>query len=221
MNGLHDLGGMHGFGPIPVDELTFHAEWERRTQMISLTLGALGLWGLDLSRATIEDLPPTDYARMSYYERWLARIERNLIEDDLATAEEIEGVVSCSAIREQAPVTGETAHTFIKRPFDSKRSEETKPVFRVGDHVKFLNINPRGHTRLPRYARGQKGRILEIRGVFIYPDSAGRRLGENPQWLYSVEISQTAAMDDCGEPNTTIVLDAWEPYMIPVAEGGQ
>lgn len=92
MNGAHDLGGFHGFGPIDPqpDEPVFHHEWERRCFAITLAMGAYGAWNLDMSRYARERMEPGEYLRTSYYEHWLHGLQRLLIERGLVREEEIE-----------------------------------------------------------------------------------------------------------------------------------
>ena len=93
MNGAHDLGGMHGLGPInPEPEVTepvFHAEWERRVFGLNLAAGALGQWNIDISRHARERQHPIAYLRHSYYENWLIGLETLLLEAGLVSAEEL------------------------------------------------------------------------------------------------------------------------------------
>src|SRR6202011_5250340 len=93
MNGAHDLGGMHGFGPINAEpeavEPVFHADWEKRVFGLVRTTGALGLWNGDMSRHARERQHPVDYLRHSYYENWLAGLQKLLVEKGLVTAEEL------------------------------------------------------------------------------------------------------------------------------------
>ncbi len=92
MNGAHDMGGMHGLGPIDPEENepVFHAEWERRAFAITLAMGAHGAWNLDMSRLAREKSDPAVYLGTSYYEHWLHGLEQLLIEHGFVTAEEIE-----------------------------------------------------------------------------------------------------------------------------------
>ncbi len=91
MNGIHDMGGMDGFGPIEreADEPVFHEPWEGRVRALSRACGAWGKWNLDHSRFTLEQIPPADYLSASYYERWLIRLERLLVESGLVTRDEL------------------------------------------------------------------------------------------------------------------------------------
>lgn len=91
MDGVHDLGGMHGFGPVRTgaDEPVFHADWERRVLAVTLATGALGRWSIDRSRFTREQLPPATYLTSSYYEIWLRGLERLLVQARLLTPEDL------------------------------------------------------------------------------------------------------------------------------------
>src|SRR5436309_2637145 len=92
MDGVHDLGGMHGFGPVAREdnEPVFHARWEGTVYAINRMAMGVGLYSIDEMRHGIERLPPAEYLRSTYYERWLATIERNLVEKGVLSAEEIE-----------------------------------------------------------------------------------------------------------------------------------
>ena len=93
MNGVHDMGGMHGMGPIVYenDEPVFHAAWEGRIYALTRALWAGGSKrNIDVGRHELELLPPADYLRMSYYERWAARLANQILKTGLATQAEIE-----------------------------------------------------------------------------------------------------------------------------------
>ena len=75
------------------------------------------------------------------------------------------------------------------------------------------NINPLTHTRLPRYVRGHVGEIERVIGCHVFPDSNAQGLGENPQWLYTVHFAGRELWGPDGEPNVSVSVDAWEPYL--------
>jgi nitrile hydratase beta subunit len=207
MNGVHDVGGMQGFGPVlpEVDEPPFHEEWERRSFSITIALGALRLWNIDQMRHERESLPPAEYLSSSYYRIWFLALE--------------------NAIRKLGPLDREglRAHTAEKilgmlssrssygRPIDSQ------PVFQPGQRVRARNINPNGHTRLPRYARGHVGTVVAVRGAHVYPDRNAAPLGQEPdrapEWLYTVDFSARELWGEDADPTVTTSIDAWEPYL--------
>lgn len=207
MDGVHDLGGMHGYGPVipEPDEPIFHADWERRALAITLALGSLGQWNIDQSRHARESLPPAQYLTSSYYKIWYLGLERliegvNLLENtdlDAIAADELLAKVS--------------AHVPYDRPTDRR------PTFAVGDQVRARTIHPRGHTRLPRYARGHLGTIAAVRGAHVFPDRNAVALGEasnhDPEWLYTVSFAATELFGEDADPRHSVSIDAWEPYL--------
>jgi nitrile hydratase len=102
MNGAHDMGGMHGLGPIVREdpEPWFHEEWERRAFALTLAAGFLGKWNLDMSRYAREQMPAAEYLATSYYEHWLWGLERLLVDKGLLTREEIDARLA--QLREEA-----------------------------------------------------------------------------------------------------------------------
>jgi len=90
MNGIHDIGGMHGVGPLEVekDEPLFHAEWEKRVFGIFFGLAPHGYFNLDEFRHAIERMGAAEYLGSSYYEHWLHAYETLLMENGAITAEE-------------------------------------------------------------------------------------------------------------------------------------
>ena len=103
MNGVHDMGGMHGMGPIVLeeDEPVFHAEWERRIFALMRAMSVWERWNIDMSRHARERIPPARYLGSSYYERFLHSLETLLVEKEFLTQEEIEERVAELA-REEA-----------------------------------------------------------------------------------------------------------------------
>jgi len=97
----------------------------------------------------------------------------------------------------------------------SPASRETgaEPRFASGQHVRTRNINPVGHTRLPRYARAKSGIITRCHGVFVFPDTNARFLGENPQHLYNVRFTARELWGDTASANDTVCIDLWEEYL--------
>jgi nitrile hydratase len=214
MNGPQDAGGMMGFGPVVPEPVTpvFHSDWERRAFAITLAMGMTGSWNIDISRHARERIPPAEYWAASYYEIWLKGLERLLAETGLASAEEIAAGRSKTAAR---PVTRVAAADMIPailaRGGPSDRPAATAPQFAAGDKIRTRNMNPEGHTRLPRYLRGCPGTIAIVHGCHVLPDSSAHRRGDDPHWLYAVRFS---ASDVFGAPGRDeIVADLWETYL--------
>ena len=158
MNGAHDMGGVHGFGPVipEENEPTFHAEWEGRVFALTLAAGRAGQWNIDMGRFARENRPPADYHAKSYYEIWLAGLEAMLAERSLVSAKEIDAgrplgePIKVGAILQHGSVV---AALHSGRP--TERPASVPARFRIGDRVRAENIHPTTHTRLPRYVRGR------------------------------------------------------------------
>lgn len=207
MNGVHDLGGMHGFGPVvaEVDEPPFHEEWERRCLALTLAMGALGLWNIDQMRHQRESLPPATYLSSSYYRIWLLALENVLRTPGLLDRE---GLRARTA---EELIANFSARASYERPIDHE------PLFGKGQRVRARNLNPSGHTRLPRYARGHLGTVLAVRGAHVYPDRnavpLGQRADHEPEWLYTVDFTARELWGEDADPTVTVSIDAWEPYL--------
>jgi nitrile hydratase len=219
VNGGQDLGGMMGFGPVLAEpkEPVFHAEWEKRVLALRTATGALGEWNIDMARHANETLHPVDYLSSSYYETWLKGLEKLLIARGMATREEITvGRVSLSPKQTRAPPDAAAMIAALANGTPYDRPSSTPARFAVGDDVRALNINPTGHTRLPRYARGKRGRVEKVHGVFVFPDANAHGLGPSPQWLYLVRFSGAELWGRDGDQGLDVSIDAWESYL----EGG-
>jgi nitrile hydratase subunit beta len=213
MDGIHDMGGMDGFGPIPIefDEPVFHAEWEGRLYAINSVMGAWGEWNIDAGRACMERLAPAVYLQSPYYQRWLYRMENLLVERGMVTRAELE-----TGTREGAPRKPLTPDDVFARMRASRSARVDKPVvakFKVGDRILVRNIHPKGHTRIPRYARGKRGVIDRDHGVFIFPDTHAEFKGEKPQHLYSVCFPARELWGPDAAESDKVYLDMWDDYL--------
>ena len=218
MNGPHDLGGRMGFGPVApeADEPVFHADWEKRALGVTLCAGALGLWNIDESRHARESLHPADYYSSSYYEIWTKALETLLLRHGCVTPDELASGHADGPSRIDRPVlkANDVPRTLARGgPCDRDISEPAR--FGVGDRVLVHNAHPRGHTRIPSYAKGRTGVIEEVAGAYVFPDDNAHGRGENPQWLYRVVLSGAELWGADGDPTLTVSIDAWESYLEP------
>ena len=217
MNGIHDMGGMHGMGPLQHEqnEPVFHQAWEGRVYAITLAVGAWRKWNIDAGRHGIELLPPVDYLRMSYYEKWLARNIELLVKHGLVTREEMETGKPAPGSQKATPALSTAAAPAVAASRGSFMRPEAaaKARFKVGQHVRARNMNPVGHTRLPRYARGKEGTIVRHHGIFVFPDANAHSLGEQPQHLYSVRFAARVLWGDGASPRDSVYLDLWDSYL--------
>ena len=220
MNGGHDLGGMHGFGPVAAepDEPVFHHEWERRAFAITLACGLLGRWNLDMARHARERIPPPRYLGASYYEIWFEGLRTLLVEQGLLSADELETGRSAEASAGDRRVPGPDAVPGILERGGSARADEVPARFRVGERVRVRNRHPLGHTRAPRYVRGRAGTIERRHGTYVFPDAHAHGEGPRPQPLYSVRFDGTELWGKDGDAGSVVYVDLWEGYLEPVAE---
>ena len=187
MNSIHDMGGMHGFGPIRPEknEPVLHARWEGRILAIYSALGALGKWNIDFRRQTRESLPPAEYVTLTYYQLVYALVMELLAISGLATRAELEEGRPADSSQKAVPtLTAGAVAAWVASGSPKSRDAAAPPKFQAGQRV----INPQTHTRLPRYARGKFGVIERDHGVFVFPDSNAQGLGEKPQHVYSVRF---------------------------------
>lgn len=216
MNGVHDMGGQHGMGPVQYenDEPVFHASWEGRVYALTRAMRAWRKWNLDADRHGIEILPPADYLRMSYYERWLNRLETHVVKFGFVTQEELQRGTAAAGSRTVSPVfTLATSARWLSRGIPSSADPKARPLFRVGQRVRARNMHPTGHTRLPRYARGKAGVVTRDHGVYVFPDTNAHVQGEKRQHVYSVRFNATALWGPQASPHDSVHLDMWDDYL--------
>ena len=224
VDGVHDLGGMHGFGPIDrdPDERGFHDRWEAVVTAMQQAV-MRGALNIDEFRHAIERMEPSRYLGVTYFEKWLDGMTRGLLEKGVITEEALESRTRFFDSHPDAPVaaalsgpppspsarsTGNPMTASFVRP------ETSRPRFAVGDRVTTKKMHPTGHTRLPRYARGKHGTIDKYYGTQVFPDAHAHGLGEAPQPLYRVAFEARELWGESAEPNTVIHLDLWESYLV-------
>jgi nitrile hydratase beta subunit len=217
MNGVHDLGGMQGFGPIvrEVNEPLFHAPWEARVCAVAELTMSRDYFNIDAFRHGIERMEPAHYLRAPYYERWLATTELNLIEGGFLTGEELNARTELLRKHPEAKLPRSAVATMTEAPEKSPDSPLPISRFALGDAVVTRNVHPPGHTRLPRYARGKRGIVQRLHGAQIFPDTNAHGLGENPQPLYVIQFDAHELWGESAESSQTVWLDVWESYLEP------
>ena len=223
MNGVHDMGGTHGLGPVEPEpnEPVFHYEWERRAFAITLASGFLGKWNLDMSRFARERMPGPEYLATTYYEHWLWGLEQLLVEKGLLTREEIAAREAGRALPVTPPPeplralpAAEVGET-LRRGGAHRVNVDVPPRFTVGDPVVARNMHPLGHTRLPRYARGKRGVVDRDYGVHVFPDAHASGLGKKPQHVYSVRFAAQELWGPEASARDAIYIDLWDDYLDP------
>jgi nitrile hydratase subunit beta len=218
MNSMHDMGGMHGLGPIQYekDEPVFHTRWEALSFALNMAIRAARKWNIDAGRHEIELIPAADYLRMSYYEKWTARLEKLLVKSGLVTQSEIETSKPAPGSPKATPaIAAAQVPGLLRTGALASRSVPAEQRFQIGQRVRARNINPTGHTRLPRYARGKLGVIHLVHGVYVFPDTNAQFLGESPQHVYSVRFAARELWGSAASPRDAVYIDMWDDYLEP------
>ena len=218
MNGVHDMGGMDGFGKVEpeVNEPVFHAPWEGRVLGMNRVMAySAGLWNIDINRANTEQLPPHIYLGASYYEKWHIRLAKMLVQYGIIGEDEL---AAGRSLRPAKPLkrrftAGDLDKVLSRGQFG--RPAQAPARFKLGDRVRMKNIHPKTHTRLPRYVRGHVGEVVLVHGTHVFPDSVVRGEGENPQWVYTVRFDSRELWGADADPTVKISVEAFEPYLDP------
>jgi len=224
MTRLHDMGGRFGDGPVipEPDFVPFHEDWHARALALTIAGAYIGWWSIDAGRFSREALAPKDYARFSYYEKWLAGLADMLVEHGIVSREELAGADPVPAPQDikDRKLSGEEVAAGIARGGPSAREVPDPPSFRKGDAVRVRahagnRMVPGGHTRQPQYVSGALGRIVMLHGGHVFPDASAHGLGEAPEHLYAVAFPASELWVHPEHPRDEVVLDLWQSYLDP------
>lgn len=218
MDGIHDLGGMEGFGPVPIekDEPVFHHDWEGRVMGMRMLMAFWRKWNIDAGRHSIEVLPPAEYLSFTYYEKWLASVVNLSVGAGLISRNEVAtGRPDPGAGTATPPVDAEGFLTLALKGRPSERQIPDAPAFAVGDRVHTARHGHSGHTRLPRYLRDRTGEVILHHGAHVLPDVSSTLTGEGPEHLYTVRFQATDLWGPGADPNHSVTADLWESYLVP------
>jgi len=229
MNGIHDMGGLHGFGPVVVDpdEPVFPSRWGSRVFCMTQVIDGLGIWNLDEHRHEIELMTPEAYLTHTYYGRWLFAMERILERRNILTTNEIERRLAdyrqdrLEFTVPENPTRNWPLAESDKVRWGGWRHEETvTPVFYEGQKVRVRNIHPPGHTRVTSYTRGKVGVVTRVNEqAWVFPDTRAHYLGENLQAVYNVRFpAQVLWGEEHAEPNLFVHIDLSESHLEPLQE---
>jgi len=234
MNGIHDCGGMDGFGPVQprADEPLFKYPWQRRVFGMMLPLTAcpwfgcadrkalapteLAAYGRSYFRSAIERMDPAAYIAASYYERHLFVAEQALVEAGVVSKQDLEpGLTPSPVVRDHTPaLRAADVPLVVQHGVPSHLALEIAPRFREGDRVVAVNDHHHGHTRLPRYARGRPGVVLRDRGVFEFDDSISEGISK-PQHLYEVRFAARDLWGAAASAHDSVVINLWDDHLLP------
>ena len=225
MNGVHDLGGVHGLGRVEVEENepVFHNPWEKAVFGTTVATMGQGLYNLDEFRHGIELMDYAHYLTSTYYEHLLETVEKNLIEKGVIDRDELDAKTQEFLKDPEAPVPQredpeltERLSQLVRHGASSRSVVSAKPRFEVGDRVRTRNVHPRGHTRLPQYVRDKQGVVERVYDAFVFPDTNAHGEGESPQYVYNVRFDGKVVWGDSAEPREVVYVDLWESYLEPL-----
>ncbi len=205
MDGVHDLGGLDGFGPVEhtVSEPLFHEPWERRMFRVLIgSIGALGGPG-GRFRHSIERMAPEHYLSSPYYEHWLTGVTTLAVESGFTTQVELERRAG-GRFPLSRPDRGVAPGDLTPR---------TEPRYAVGDEVRVREWHPPGHTRAPRYVQGRRGTIVRVDGAFNIDDIAAHGGGSVADPLYSVRFTSRELWGEAGADGEVMHVDLFERYL--------
>lgn len=215
MNGAHDMGGAHGFGPVvqEEDEPVFHADWEKLALALSLSAGG-GRWNIDMSRFARENTPPGQYLSRSYYEMWAEGLEQLIVEHGMVTADELAAAKRGDAFDavSEPRLTADRVEGAMRSGGSTRVDEDVSALFEAGQKVRARVDSPPGHTRCPQYVRGRVGVIDRDHGVFVYPDTNAHGLGPKPQHVYAVRFEATELWGSASQGGA-VYVDLWDDYL--------
>jgi len=214
MNGVHDMGGMHGMGPIAheANEPVFHHEWEGRAWGLQRAMAPWGRGRWGSTRYELERIPPAEYLRMPYYERWFTVLVNRLLRSDFVTPQELaSGKADPSRPKPTLPPPPPRPAT----PGAARLDLPIRAAFKLGQRVRARNIHPEGHTRLPRYTRGRQGTVVRDNGVFALQDTDvnGQSLGGKPQHVYTIRFAARELWGVRASARDAVYVDLWEDYL--------
>ncbi len=204
MRGIHDLGGMYGFGPIvcEADEPVFHEEWQATAFAVLMAAGTmLPDFTADQYRHSVERMAPAHYLPVHYYERMLTGITTLLVEQGILDVADLE-VRAGGAFPLALPVAAAPLADLPPQPVAR---------FRVGQRVRVRDYHAKGHTRAPGFCRGKAGMILRVAPKFAFPDTSAHGGERRDEHTYHVEFTARELWDADG--NDTVVVDLWDSYL--------
>src|SRR5215467_14160295 len=191
MDGIHDMGGRQGFGPVryTLDAKAFHAPWEIRVNALNGFAVRSGLFNMDEYRHAIERMEPRHYLAASYYERMLTALVTLCVE---------QGVVPLSSAG--GPGRGNAA---------------ARRRFQPGDKVRVRADYVPGHVRMPGYVRGKTGIVVAESPVYPFPDAHAHGVPAEDEPTYDVRFRSQDLWPDSSDP-ALIHVGLFQSYLEPV-----
>lgn len=221
MDGIHDMGGKQGFGPIEFSDAEALGIYDPfpMPEGARAWAAAMGTVNPDTSRVggffrfVRECIPPVDYLERPYAEQWLTVTAAMLAFHGTLSSSEINTGKAVSKWQGDPPMPGSEAATAIRHRDIYDRPTETTPSFSAGDAVTANPMGSTGHTRLPAYVQGRPGVVHAHHGAHVLPDTGVHGLGEQPTHLYTVAFRAADLWPERAGSNDKIFLDLWECYL--------
>ena len=215
MDGIHDMGGMQGFGHVKPDTDTSNYVEEPGSRILGVDQASTKPIEIDLARwrYLIECMPPSEYLTTPYYSRWYTAVAIFYLSAGIVTLNELAtGKSECAYDIKPKPSGPETVSKAIHYINSTEVASKGNEKFHQNEAVMVRNSSCIGHTRLPRYTRGKIGNIDSFYGWHILPDSSAN--GENKaEPLYSVKFRASELWPNEGHINDSIYVDMWESYL--------
>lgn len=208
MNGVHDLGGLDGFGPVPhaSGQDAYRRPWELRAFALAAAGSAAGLYGGPEFRHAIERIPPARYLASAYYERWTTAVATLLVERGVLDAGRL-----AAAAGGAFPLAGP-----VRAPHRSDPGPDVaEPRFARGDRVRVRNDHPQGHTRCPRYVRGRQGLVVRVDGPANFDDAEAHSDGRRLDPLYCVRFDAAELWGSAADVASVVHVDLFDAYLDP------
>ena len=208
--------------PEPQGVAEFSADWHPRALALVLAAGGLGQWNIDTSRHARETIAPKDYARFSYYEKWMAGLADMMVAKGIVTVKELSAGAGAVTDLELAAkkLRADAVPAVLAKGGPADRASEIAQGFEIGQMVKTARVAGNrlvdgGHTRLPAYAAGARGRVVLYHGTHVLPDSAAHGLGDAAEPLYAVAFAASELWVHPEHTHDEVVLDLWQSYLEP------
>jgi len=201
MDGMHDLGGKQGFGPVryALNAQVFHAPWEKRVNALYSLAVRLGIFNMDEYRHAIERMEPRHYLSASYYERSLTSLATLCVEKGIVTAEELERRAGGAFP--------------LARPGAPGRSNAAgRERFQPGDRVRVRDDHTPGHARMPGYIRGKRGVVVGVSPAYPFPDAHAHGVEADAEPTYDVRFAAEDLWPHDADP-ALVHVGVFESYL--------
>jgi nitrile hydratase len=205
MDGLHDLGGKQGFGPVrhSPDAAVFHEDWERRINALYGLAVRQGIFNMDEYRHAIERMEPRHYLSAGYYERTLTSLATLCVE---------KGVLTQAELEERAG-----GGFPLALPLGPGRcNQPNRRSYSPGDRVRVRNDHVPGHVRMPGYIRGHTGVVVAVSPPYPFPDAHAHGLAAQDEPTYDVRFRSQDLWPDAAD-DALVHVGVFESYLEPAA----